>query len=108
MQNADNPVAWRYEQTMCEGDWQTGFTEWGEPQPSPTVHNVTPLYARPHPAKNEKALVRALEFIESLTDDPLLMGVDDIEMTVEDVRESARIELASIRAALSAEPDSTN
>lgn len=106
MQDPDKPVAWRWDQVMNEGDWQTGFTEHGEPQPSPTVRNVTPLYSRPQPAKIEKALSRALEFIESLTADPLLIGVDDVEMTLEDVQEHAHIELASIRAALTAAPAS--
>lgn len=93
------PVGWRWDQATNEGDWQTAFTEHGEPKPSPAVHNVTPLYSSP-PATNGEAMTRALDFIESLTADPLLMGVDDIEMTLEDVQDHARIELASIRATI--------
>lgn len=48
----------------------------------------------------EAALQRALDFIESLTADPLLLA-DDIEMSLSDVQSHARIELASIRKALS-------
>lgn len=55
------------------------------------------------PGTEKYALQRALEFIEGLTADPLLMG-DDIEMTLDDVQSHARIELDSIirqrRAAL--------
>lgn len=47
----------------------------------------------------EAALQRALDFIESLTADPLLLA-DDIEMNLSDVQSHARIELASIRKAL--------
>lgn len=47
----------------------------------------------------ETTLQRALDFIESLTADPLLMG-DDIEMTLDDVQNHARMELASIRQLL--------
>lgn len=45
------------------------------------------------------ALERALDFIEMLTEDPLLTS-DDIAMTLSDVQEVARIELTSIRAGL--------
>jgi len=67
------------------------------------------LSAAPHPAHGtsatagqgvEAALQRALDFIESLTADPLLLA-DDIEMNLSDVQSHARIELASIRKALS-------
>jgi transcriptional regulator with XRE-family HTH domain len=42
------------------------------------------------------ALEKTIDFIESLTNDPLLLP-DDIEMTLSDVQRHARIELASIR-----------
>lgn len=51
------------------------------------------------------ALEKAIDFIESLTRDPLIMGVDDIEMTLDDVQAHARIELASIRKVLDASPE---
>ncbi|AYC99987.1 hypothetical protein [Neorhizobium sp. NCHU2750] len=49
------------------------------------------------------ALEKAIDFIESLTRDPLLLP-DDIEMTLDDVQAHARIELASIRKVLAASP----
>jgi hypothetical protein len=50
----------------------------------------------------DAALERALDFIESLTDEPFLKG-DDVEATIDDVRDHARIELASIRKMLAVE-----
>lgn len=56
---------------------------------------------RLHVDPRGKALNRALDFIESLTDTPFLIG-DDIEGTIDDIRDHARIELASIRKMLAA------
>jgi hypothetical protein len=64
---------------------------------TPTEHLGDPMESG-----REIALNRALDFIESLTADPLLMGLDDIEMRLEDVQAHARIELASIRKILNA------
>lgn len=54
-------------------------------------------------ATSQTPLERALCFIETLTEDPLLLA-DDIEMTLDDVQGHARIELASIRKQMSATP----
>lgn len=48
------------------------------------------------------ALERALDFIESLTDQHFMMGMDTDEATIDDIRDHARIELASIRKLLAA------
>lgn len=47
-------------------------------------------------AQTVLALEKSIDFIESLTIDPLLLP-DDIEMTLADVQRHARIELASVR-----------
>lgn len=52
------------------------------------------------------ALEKAIDFIDSLTADPLLLA-DDVEMTLADVQEHARIELASIRKVMAEAPPET-
>ncbi|MND54121.1 hypothetical protein D3C87_908410 [compost metagenome] len=55
-----------------------------------------------YPGETGVALDKAMAFIESLIDDPLLMA-DDIEMTLDDVQNHARIELASLRTLMKQE-----
>lgn len=53
--------------------------------------------------QQDYALERALDFIESLTDQHFMMGMDTDEAKIDDIRDHARIELASIRKLLAAE-----
>ncbi|WP_426235771.1 hypothetical protein [Pararhizobium sp. DWP1-1-3] len=100
MTPAEQQAMWQAQrESWVRGEMQLDRTDTPAP---PAPNALAPVTAgQGVEAKQGLALEKAIDFIESLTREPLLMGLDDIEMTLDDVQSHARIELASIRSALS-------